>query len=167
MISKSAIKMRRWRKKNRERQRENDRRWRKKHLKEARAKYRDWYRRNRKKQLKRNREYIERNRKKVNARIRLHNHGMTQEEHDLRMKQQRNRCAICRKKFRKTPHIDHNHKTKRNRGLLCEDCNLGLGRFKDSIQILLRAIEYLKDSQRESVPLLQKVIAYLNEERTR
>jgi len=40
-------------------------------------------------------------------------------------------------------HIDHDHRTGRIRGALCHDCNLGIGRFKDDVTLLLRAVEYL------------------------
>jgi hypothetical protein len=40
--------------------------------------------------------------------------------------------------------VDHNHKTGKVRGLLCSNCNNGLGRFKENIIILQNAIEYLK-----------------------
>lgn len=43
--------------------------------------------------------------------------------------------------------IDHCHKTKKIRGLLCHHCNVSLGAFKDSIELLEVAIQYLKDSQ--------------------
>lgn len=136
--------MRRWRKKNRKRELENQRKWRERNPEKCKAKQKRWYRRNRERELERNRQYIKKNRKKVNARIRLRKHRMTQQEHDALLRKQRNCCAICRKKFRKTPHIDHCHKTGRNRGLLCDDCNLGLGRFKDSVRFLRGAIQYLK-----------------------
>jgi hypothetical protein len=44
-------------------------------------------------------------------------------------------------------HIDHDHKTHEFRGLLCSTCNTGLGHFKDNIDTLLEAIEYLKKSR--------------------
>ena len=40
-------------------------------------------------------------------------------------------------------HIDHDHKTGEVRGALCHGCNIGLGGFKDNIDILNKAIEYL------------------------
>lgn len=43
--------------------------------------------------------------------------------------------------------VDHCHKTGRIRGLLCSRCNLALGQMNDNIEILLSAIEYLKQNE--------------------
>lgn len=51
-------------------------------------------------------------------------------------------CPICLK--RPAEHVDHDHKTGKVRGILCEACNGGLGQFKDNIQTIRNAIEYLK-----------------------
>jgi hypothetical protein len=139
-----TLKMREWRKKNPERQRENDRRWRGNNLKKARAKNRKWYWANRDYKLKQNELYIEKNRKKVNARIRLHRHGMTRQQHDDLLREQKGCCAICQRPFGKTPHVDHNHRTGKNRGLLCRACNHGIGNFEDNIKLLRSAIQYLR-----------------------
>lgn len=55
-------------------------------------------------------------------------------------------CSICGKieKNNKELHIDHNHDTGEFRGLLCHQCNCGLGYFKDNIEFLEKAIGYLK-----------------------
>lgn len=53
-------------------------------------------------------------------------------------------CEICCCKFTDNKRIDHCHESGLYRGLICNDCNLGLGRFKDSINILNKAIAYLK-----------------------
>lgn len=78
------------------------------------------------------------------------NHGITPEEFQAMSDAQGGVCAICGKppKGGKTStgnlHVDHDHKTKKNRGLLCHKCNPALGQFADSIELLQRAIEYLK-----------------------
>jgi hypothetical protein len=40
--------------------------------------------------------------------------------------------------------IDHDHTTGEVRGLLCPTCNAGLGHFKDSPELLLKAALYLQ-----------------------
>lgn len=61
---------------------------------------------------------------------------------EMRIKQ-KSRCLICQGiLFR--PHIDHNHSTGKIRGLLCGQCNVGIGFFKEDAAILRRAIKYIK-----------------------
>jgi hypothetical protein len=59
-------------------------------------------------------------------------------------------CLICRERpeMFETFHYDHDHVTGEFRGLLCHQCNLGLGGFHDSISMLQNAIWYLEDSRR-------------------
>ena len=52
-------------------------------------------------------------------------------------------CAICGNEDRKLQ-LDHCHETLEFRGWLCTTCNVGLGKFKDSIEMLERALKYLK-----------------------
>ena len=40
--------------------------------------------------------------------------------------------------------VDHDHKTGKTRGILCNNCNRGLGMFKDSAELIRKAIDYLK-----------------------
>lgn len=57
----------------------------------------------------------------------------------------RNKCAICRSEnlTKKDFHLDHNHQTKKARGILCGRCNVMLGMAKDNVTTLRRAIKYL------------------------
>lgn len=54
-------------------------------------------------------------------------------------------CAICGGKPRsgRALHVDHDHRTGRVRGLLCDMCNTGLAGFRDSPRLLAMAIDYL------------------------
>lgn len=59
---------------------------------------------------------------------------------------QKGRCMICEIKFGEGGQrmvIDHDHRRKVVRGLLCHNCNVGLGHFKDNINLLKESIKYL------------------------
>lgn len=61
---------------------------------------------------------------------------------------QRGRCAICEAHDSElTRHlaIDHDHRTGMIRGLLCGNCNRGMGLFFDKPGLLIRASSYLND----------------------
>ena len=62
-------------------------------------------------------------------------------------KAQGGECPICRRKLdslSRTPSVDHCHTTGENRGILCNECNRGLGLFGDDRERILRAAEYLR-----------------------
>lgn len=62
------------------------------------------------------------------------------------LKNQNYRCSICNKheeKFKYKLAVDHCHLTGEIRGLLCNNCNAGLGLFNDSEFSLKAAIKYL------------------------
>ena len=62
----------------------------------------------------------------------------------LKMKEEVDyKCEIC---YNKLPlAVDHCHKNGHVRGMLCSNCNQGLGRFKDNMKYLDNAIAYLKE----------------------
>jgi len=71
------------------------------------------------------------------------NYNISPEDYQKMYKSQEGKCAICKKPF-ELLHIDHCHNSNRIRGLLCTNCNLGIGNMQDDIQILQNAIDYLK-----------------------
>ena|ERR1035437_7998832 len=72
-------------------------------------------------------------------------YDLTLEEYAAILTKQKGRCAICSttNPGLRSWHVDHCHKTRQVRGLLCMNCNHLLGRAKDDPTILGRAIEYL------------------------
>ena len=85
--------------------------------------------------------------KKRSRKYTIIRHGITEEQYKLRFDEQEGKCVICGKhqnELKSALHIDHNHETKKIRGLLCMKCNRGIGYFDDSIEKLTNAIKYLK-----------------------
>ena len=74
-------------------------------------------------------------------------YGITIEEYNSLHAMQNGKCGICHSNL-VSPHIDHCHTTNKIRGLLCAECNKGLGMFRDNIDHLQAAIEYIKQHQR-------------------
>ena len=78
-------------------------------------------------------------------------YNITPQEYEAMLEAQNYKCAICNKNAEdnkrgnkiQSLNIDHCHKTKQVRGLLCHQCNSGLGHFKDNTEFLLKAVDYL------------------------
>jgi hypothetical protein len=73
--------------------------------------------------------------------------NMTYELYLKMVSQQNDCCAICsdhRDTMKRNLDVDHDHITGKVRGLLCSKCNTGIGKLKESIDILEKAINYLK-----------------------
>jgi hypothetical protein len=136
----------------RQRQREADARFRLRHPEKQKEKHHRRYEENKEQEKARNQSYYMLNRDVQRIRHRNNRHKITSDWYDAKLAKQENRCAICGSPFVKTPHIDHRHACcpsarscgKCNRGLLCDDCNLGLGRFKDNPAVLRKAAEYVE-----------------------
>jgi hypothetical protein len=83
----------------------------------------------------------------------MRSYGITMAEFNNILKKQRGRCRICQKKpsgsspQTRRLHIDHCHKTKKFRGLICCNCNRGLGWFEDDSNLLRKAALYLERFQ--------------------
>lgn len=105
------------------------------------------------------REYSKKNRDRINAMRRARyspernkdcalrtKYGISLKEYNRMFEEQKGKCAICGVELDNGffTHLDHDHDTGRVRGLLCRNCNPGLGQFKHSAGLLQKAVEYLK-----------------------
>ncbi len=77
-----------------------------------------------------------------------YSYNMTIREYTKLLKQQDYKCAICGTVKPGGVHktvflVDHDHRTGKMRGLLCHNCNTGLGHFKDNPEFLASAIAYV------------------------
>jgi hypothetical protein len=81
-------------------------------------------------------------------------YGMVQEEYLTLLHNQGSLCAICDSDTSGNRYlsfyIDHDHKTNKVRGLLCDRCNRGLGYFLDNPSFLRSAALYLEKHKEEA-----------------
>lgn len=98
---------------------------------------------------------------KVKARSRYlkATYNLTTEEYNNLLQSQENKCAICgnENSSKKPLSVDHchsnqlrrrgTHDKQKIRGLLCEHCNHGLGKFFDNTELLQNAIDYIQRYQ--------------------
>jgi hypothetical protein len=75
-------------------------------------------------------------------------YGISLEEYNQILRQQKEVCAICGKPnpsnyIQKRLYVDHDHKTGKVRGLLCCYCNWMLGHLREDIEVAKKAIEYI------------------------
>jgi len=82
--------------------------------------------------------------RKILARIRRY--GITDIEFNTLLEKQGGTCAVCKMIGwnGKGPHVDHNHKTGKVRGILCSNCNAAVGMMKDNRKIVQGLVEYMK-----------------------
>ena len=103
------------------------------------------------------RKYYEANREQVLAKGRSghlkRKYGITQAQYAVQLAKQSGCCAICGTSNPGKPprgttgrfYVDHDHKTGKNRKLLCRDCNTVLGLFRDDPNRLRKAAFYLEE----------------------
>lgn len=72
--------------------------------------------------------------------------GITIEDYDALLSTQNGVCAICKAVQNNGIRlaVDHSHKTKKVRGLLCMECNRAVGLLKDNSKIAQQVVNYLK-----------------------
>lgn len=78
-------------------------------------------------------------------------YGITFEQRDAMLAEQGGVCAICERAYPGGRwdewHVDHCHETGAIRGILCNDCNAGLGILGDDPVRLRRAADYLEEAR--------------------
>jgi len=77
----------------------------------------------------------------------LKKYNISHEDYFTILEKQNHKCAICSTYEPLGPTgvfvVDHDHKTGKVRGLLCNHCNTGLGKLGDTVESLTKAIRYL------------------------
>jgi hypothetical protein len=75
-------------------------------------------------------------------------YGLSEGDFFALLEKQGDACAICGSAEwpgkHRVPHVDHCHETGKVRGLLCSNCNHGLGKFRDDPDRLRAAARYLE-----------------------
>ena len=99
-----------------------------------------------------NREHLN----KIQRKSRLKkDYGLTVEDFNNMRQAQDFRCLICLRHedtFKYGLYVDHSHETNLVRGLLCNNCNRGIGYLRDNKNCVRRAFEYLN-----AYPFLRKI----------
>jgi hypothetical protein len=136
---------RRWKQKNIEHVKEERNRWRKEHPDKVKECLRKWREKNKgydKEYYARNHERIKSQHRKIGFKTRIKTkYNLTVKEYNEMVKKQNGCCAICERRIHLV--VDHDHKTGRVRGLLCNSCNTVLGFINDNPAILRRMMQYL------------------------
>lgn len=69
-------------------------------------------------------------------------------DYNLMLRLQDDKCKTCKKhksEFKRSLAVDHDHTTGKIRGLLCDDCNISLGRLKENFETLLNLAKYIQE----------------------
>lgn len=130
-LERHSDKTREWHKNNPDRRRELDRRSYEKNKEKRRADSRRWAQEN----PEHRRDYHLRKK-----------YGITLEQYTEMSARQAHRCAICHAKEKEGGRplaVDHDHLSGAIRGLLCGQCNRGIGSFGDDSERMGAAISYL------------------------
>ena len=95
-------------------------------------------------------EYRAGNREVLRDKERQRRFGITRYDYAEMFRLQNGVCAICSQPETATRNgrvkalaVDHDHSTGKVRGLLCADCNTGIGKLKEDRNTFLSAIKYL------------------------
>lgn len=71
----------------------------------------------------------------------LYAYGLSESDYKAMITSQSGKCAICHESKKLV--VDHDHNTKKVRGLICQQCNQAIGFLKDSPILARSAMQYL------------------------
>lgn len=133
-------------------------------VEQKRKERRERYLKNYDREKQKNKEYREKNRELIREKQKKYNrenpekrknailknvYGITLEQYNQIFEKQKGKCAICKrhqKELTRTLCVDHNHKTKQVRGLLCVTCNTDVSVVENRLKEMLRYLnKYRKD----------------------
>lgn len=157
---------RKWRAENPEKSRASVKKYVAEHKEERREYMRaygpEWFQKNKEKKRESSRKWRTNNPEKVRAQKEKWKasggkfysmlktlYKISREEYDQMFETQKGCCAICgvhQDDHFRSLSVDHNHETGKVRGLLCGQCNVGMGNLRDDVHILQKAIAYLQSS---------------------
>ncbi len=125
---------------------------------------RKYYLKNYKRQKELGKKYYQKNKDKINEKMKKYNkenpekrknailknvYGITLDQYNQMFEKQKGKCAICKrhqKDLTRTLCVDHNHKTKKVRGLLCLTCNTDVSVVENRLKEMLKYLnKYRKD----------------------
>lgn len=128
-----------------------NRRYREANAEKVAERKRRWTAANRDRVYARQREWKDANRERIRDAYLQRRYGITLTAYEALLASQSGVCAICQgppSGRRRIYHVDHHHATGRVRGLLCDSCNLALGKLRDDPTIVQRAADYLNNDGR-------------------
>ena len=102
--------------------------------------------------------YIQAKREKGRRTFRRAGSLLTSDQYHQLVHEQRDKCKICNRIDSRVRNgrvynlvIDHDHATGEFRGVICSNCNIALGLFRDNTEVMQVAIDYLKQSRDDTM----------------
>ena len=152
----------RWRAKNADRVKANRKRYAEANREKVRIAAAEWAKNNPERRKAYATEYVKKNAARIKARRAAYHqknkeatreallrklYGISGADKKRLLQSQGDRCAVC---LTDTPTkngwvVDHDHTTGKVRGILCSPCNSGIGQLRDDVDIVARAVAYLKE----------------------
>ena len=146
----TAIYKKEWNMKNKEKISAYNKAYREKNLENFTAYMKEYREKNKEQIAAYAKEYNEKNKEQLalyKKEWNIKKYGLSLEDYNNMLDKQNHNCEICSVSFLDNKHfIDHCHTTNKVRGLLCLNCNTGLGHFKDNTERLTQAINYLQEN---------------------